>query len=132
MAILIFKDTRHATESWNSPRVLLRHVADEADVIVDADDVALRAAAVRELRGIAGLGIAALGTGAVDVNIVVITGIWRRAMPGGPPGRGPPATAGLAGTETAAPVRWPARHAHAATSSPPRGRKRHTSRPRRP
>jgi len=50
----------------------LQAAAHDADKIVDADDVALRAAAVREHRRIAGLGIAALGTGAVDVNVTVV------------------------------------------------------------
>ena len=42
-------------------------------------------------RRVAGLGIAALRAGAVDVNKVIVTGVWRPAdlRRGGPPGPGP-------------------------------------------
>ena len=46
----------------------------ETDVVVYADDIALRAAATREHRGVTGLGIAVLRAGAVDVNKTVVAG----------------------------------------------------------
>ena len=50
----------------------------ETDVVINADDIALRAAAMREHGGVPGLGIAPLGAGAVDVNKTVVAGSARR------------------------------------------------------
>ena len=63
-----------------------RAAADEPDVVVDADGVALGAAAVGEVRGIARLGIAALRAGPVDVQ----PGAERRVPRGRHVAHGPP------------------------------------------
>ena len=89
--------------------MLLRHVADAADIIVDADDIALRAAAVRELGGIAGFGIAALGAGTMNVDKLVVAGIGCRVRTAGRLRRAARSeAAGLSGRTAA--VRWSARH----------------------
>ena len=54
--------------SWSRPG----RVPHTADNIVDADHVALRAAAVRKRGGIAGLGIAALRARAVNIEQLVV------------------------------------------------------------
>ena len=60
-----------SAESGHAFNSALRCVAHEADEIVDSDDVALRAAAMRKRGRVAGFGIAALGTGAVNVQQLV-------------------------------------------------------------
>ena len=49
--------------------------ADEADVIVDADDIALRPSAMREHCRITSLGIAPLRAGTVDIDIVILANL---------------------------------------------------------
>ena len=52
-------------------RIRRRRCAYAADKVVNADDIALRAAAMRELRRIPCFGIAALRTGTVHIREVI-------------------------------------------------------------
>ena len=49
-----------------------RPATHETDEVENADHVALRTAAVRECRGIAGFRIAALRTGTVNIGVMVV------------------------------------------------------------
>lgn len=56
-------------------------IADAADKVVDAPDVALRARALREVGWVADFGVAALGARAVDVVQGVAGGRRRSLLP---------------------------------------------------